>query len=298
MTAPRTLVSFVDANHWPTMVRGDLYARYQRLTGGSARHWIVIAGGADLLGLPAHLDIACEGIFAEAEFVDSAQVMVDRLLSRSLAYSAGRRIFLPWEGAPGYSPVQQLRGRRGPFDVQLWGPHWDGGPEGPSATLLRWAAIHEVAGGPVDQVFGFTAPEVRRASALAQALGAADVARAFQPGLRVRYDMRDPALWDGPRVRWTAMQVTHELRPAQADAALEHTEILRRIPLSIAERQMYAPQRAQVVQVHADLKALRWRQAVSTLMVMVRTARRMWLGHWTSRDFLRETRALVDGLGL
>lgn len=298
MTRTRTLVSFVDEDRWPTAVRADLLVRAHQLVGERITHHIVTPHGQPLSDAFARLGVAHATLHEEADFADSAQVMVDRLLSRGLAYSGGRRIFLPWTGAPGYSPAERLRGRRNAFDVQLWGPQWEDGPEGPSATLIRWSAILDLADGPADWVFGFDKGTAMRARALAQALGAPDIAAAFEPPLQAAYWFRDPESWSGAQVRWTALQVKHDLRTAQAEHALHRANLLRKLPRSMRDRPI-GPERATLLdQAEVRLRARQWRRAAFTLGQIAKRNMRMHDEAFTSRAFLLRSITLFDGLGL
>lgn len=298
MTPARTLVSFVDRFRWPTAIRADLLVRAYALDGAKVTHWVVSAQDQPIGEQLADLGVACAGAYTADEFADCAQVMVDRLLSKGLAYSAGRRIFLPWGGAPSYNPIQNLRGRRGPFDVQLWGPHWDDGPEGPSATLLRWATILELAGGPVDWVFGFEAATMRRARALAQALGVAEIATAYEPPMQMGYPLRDPFEWDGQSVRWAALQIKQELRSAQEQHCVAQTRVIRALPRSMPDRPLSAPRAMLLRDAHEHLIARRWRRAATVLQQIAKSGARMRDGRDESRVFLMQALALFDGLGL
>lgn len=125
--------------YWPTVLRADVYVRAQRYLQPRKRlvHRVVEVRTAGSL-------------------VDASRILIDRLLRTDRAYTAGERIFFRWTGCPGYQRPIRMFDRQQPTDIQLWGPHWPGGPVGPSRAALRQAVIFELAGGAVERIFGFT----------------------------------------------------------------------------------------------------------------------------------------------
>jgi hypothetical protein len=230
--------------------------------------------------------------------------MADRLQMKGHAYDAEGRIYLPWAGAEGYAPPQRSHGRRSPCDIQLWGPHWVGGPVGPSATLVQWAAIHEHANGPADWIFGYNAQATMRLQAVAQAMSGQPAATTVRRSLRKAPDRLHTrsTRWEGRAGRWSALQCKHALVPAQSRYAMRMSQAARlaRMP---ADHPPDPGHLSMVKYAEAALEDCDWREANRLLLRLCETVTRMQTGQVGPRIApSRQTRtriiALLDALGL
>ena len=304
MTPPKILLTFIDRpGNWPTAVRADLFARYQRSVGQPIRHWIINRDGGLSATDCARLGIRTAGVRSYDAYIDSAQVMADRLQMTGRAYDAEGRVYLPWGGDRSYAPPTRREGRCAPSDVRLWGPHWAGGPVGPSATLIQWAAIHEHAHGSADWLFGHDAQTGLRLHAVAQALTGQAAAATVRPALHASGShTAHPRAWDGPSARWAALQCRSALSPAQSRYGVRMSRAARlaRIPGDAPPN----PAHLRLVE-HAEQAIARfeWPDANGWLLGLCKTITRMQTGHANTRYApSRETRvqmlALIDALGL
>lgn len=304
MTPPKTILTFINHwSEWPTALRGDLLARYQRSIGQPMRHWVITRDGGLSADDCARLGVRTAGVVPFADYVDSAQVMTDRLLMTGAAYSAEGRIYLPWDGHASYAPAQKPRGRRAPNDIQLWGPHWQDGPIGPSATLVQIAAVQEHASGCSDWIFGYQPQSILRLQAVAAALQDRPATRALQPPLRAsgRHTVM-PSAWTGPTARWSALQCKDALSPAQSQFGVRKSRAARlaRMPDD------HPPDPGHLSMLRRAEEALErcdWRDANQWLLGLCKTVTRMQSGQvgiraTPSRQMRTRIIALLDALGL
>jgi hypothetical protein len=301
---PLHVLTYVDRpNRWPTVIRADLYARAQRYAQPTrpVRHWIVTLEDSVTAADCARWDVRTDGLVRGDDLVDASQILIDRLLMENRAYAVGERIFFRWAGCKGYQPARHAHGREQRTDLQLWGPHWPGGPVGPSRVALRWAAIFELAEERVDCVFGLDVKDsnAEQLVALGCRIGAIEPALVEAPSIsKMRATYRN--IWSPDLIRWNALQVRHAFAPAQgahasskAHAARHGVRMRGLADNPPAPEHMRMLERAETALARGD-----WRDAAQWILGLCKIVTRMPAGYSPSRRMRNHVIALIDALGL
>lgn len=303
MSEPLHILTYVDRPAcWPTVIRADVYARTQRYLHPTraVHHWIITFDGGVSAADCDRWGVQTAGVVTAEALVDAAQILIDRLLTENRAYAVGERIFFRWDGCAGYHPPQQMHGRQQPTDIQLWGPHWTGGPVGPSRNAVRWAAIFELAEERVDMAFGLNRNDANAHQLLALGcrIGVVEPALREAPSQRqvpIRY--RD---WPAALLRWTALQVQHDFRRAQgAHASAKAHTVRTGVRMHSLPDAPARPEHMRLLE-HAEAALARqdWRDANRWLVALCKTVCRMGAGASPSRRMRNHVLALLDTLGL
>lgn len=288
--------------YWPTVLRADVYVRAQRYLQPRKRlvHRVVTFDGGVNAADCERWGVRVAEVRTAESLVDASQILIDRLLRAGRAYTAGERIFFRWAGCPGYQRPIRMFDRQQPTDIQLWGPHWPGGPVGPSRAALRQAAIFELAGGAVERIFGFTPADANTQQLIAMG----STIETIEPGLGAARPLNSDPMhtrWRPAELRWAAMQVRQALAPANGGVAAARAHAARhgQRMRSLADDPPEPEHLSMIERAEAALTQCDWHEASDWLFRLAKSIARM--GHRDdggSRRARNLVMALLDTLGL